>query len=235
MDVKASRRFTDQRERSFFNPINGQAGGGVGGGWPTNKVVCVYVLEGRCNRNPCRFAHTESPPLPISNPKLAKKSPPGYSRLKNNVWVSRWSEDRILHVRNRENPGYTGPKNSSSASSTLSDESGDKSTSNRTTLNNVCRHWLLGNCVRGDECRFLHSWFCGEGLTMLAKLEGHEKALLGIWNFFCFLIVICSSIIHHWLMTFDLSLTGCKWNCSSFKVWQAFFRQQGWNSMTLGL
>lgn len=71
MDVKASRRFTDQRERSFFNPINGQAGGGVGGGWPTNKVVCVYFLEGRCNQNPCRFAHTESPPPPICNRKLA--------------------------------------------------------------------------------------------------------------------------------------------------------------------
>ncbi|KDO46266.1 hypothetical protein CISIN_1g016134mg [Citrus sinensis] len=180
MDVKASKRFTDQRERSFFNPINGQAGGGVGGGWPTNKVVCVYVLEGRCNRNPCRFAHTESSSLLLSNPKLAKKSPPSYNRLKNNLWVSSGSEDRIPHVRNRENPGYTGPKNSSSASSTVSDESGDKSTSKKTTLKNVCCHWLLGNCVRGDECRFLHSWFCGEGLTMLAKLEGHEKAVSGI-------------------------------------------------------
>ncbi|ESR56249.1 hypothetical protein CICLE_v10024419mg, partial [Citrus x clementina] len=170
----------NQRERSFFTPINGRAGGRVGGGRPTSKVVCVYFLEGRCNRNPCRFAHTESSSLLLSNPKLAKKSPPSYNRLKNNLWVSSGSEDRIPHVRNRENPGYTGPKNSSSASSTVSDESGDKSTSKKTTLKNVCCHWLLGNCVRGDECRFLHSWFCGEGLTMLAKLEGHEKAVSGI-------------------------------------------------------
>lgn len=170
MDVKASKRFTDQRERSFSDPINGRAWGRVGGGRSTNKVVFVYFLEGRCNRNPCRFAHTESPSLPVSNPKLAKKSLPSYNYLKNNVWVSSGSEDRIAHVQ----------KNSSLASSTASDEFGDKSTSEKTTSKNVCRHWLLGNCVRGGECRFLHLWFCGEGLTMLAKLEGHEKVLLMI-------------------------------------------------------
>ncbi|KDO50119.1 hypothetical protein CISIN_1g011711mg [Citrus sinensis] len=177
MEVKASRRFTYQRERSLFNPVNERAGGRVGGGWPTKKVLCVYFLEGRCNRNPCRFAHTESQTLPVSN---HKKSPPSYNCPKNNVRVSSGSEEGTTHVQNRENPDRTVPNKSSLDCSTGSDDSGSKRTLERTTPKNVCYHWLSGNCVKGDECRFWHSWFCGEGFTMLAKLEGHKKAVSGI-------------------------------------------------------
>ncbi|GAV64322.1 WD40 domain-containing protein, partial [Cephalotus follicularis] len=38
-----------------------------------------------------------------------------------------------------------------------------------------------GNCVYGDAgCRYLHSWFDGKDFSMLARLEGHKKALTGI-------------------------------------------------------
>lgn len=206
MDIKASRRFTDNRERSFFNP-SGRAAGRGGGGGPTNKVVCVYFLEGRCNRNPCRFAHTESP-LPVNIPKLAKKRP-GYN-IPNNVWVSSGSEDRITQVQNRKKPDYTGTKNLSSASSISEkttqdrknpDDTGPKNSSSassiseKTTPERICYHWLSGNCVKGDECRFLHSWFCGEGFTMLAKLEGHKKVMLVIKKHF-FIVPALQFIIY---------------------------------------
>ncbi|KAF7137847.1 hypothetical protein RHSIM_Rhsim07G0021900 [Rhododendron simsii] len=54
----------------------------------------------------------------------------------------------------------------------------DKSTP--TNPDKVCKYWLLGNCVRGEKCKNLHSWFCGNGFSMLAKLEGHNKAVNGI-------------------------------------------------------
>ncbi|KAL8495281.1 hypothetical protein ACS0TY_019434 [Phlomoides rotata] len=43
-----------------------------------------------------------------------------------------------------------------------------------------CKNWVTGNCVHGDKCKYLHSWFCGSGFTMLAKLEGHTEAVTGI-------------------------------------------------------
>ncbi|PIN05932.1 U3 snoRNP-associated protein (contains WD40 repeats) [Handroanthus impetiginosus] len=43
-----------------------------------------------------------------------------------------------------------------------------------------CKYWITGNCVYGEKCKDLHSWFCGSGFTMLAKLGGHTKAITGI-------------------------------------------------------
>lgn len=42
----------------------------------------------------------------------------------------------------------------------------------------LCKFWVTGNCVQGDNCMDLHSWFCGDGFSMLAKLEGHSKVLV---------------------------------------------------------
>lgn len=174
MDVKAPRRFTNKRERSFFNSL-GQLGGG-GGSRPSKKVICVYHLEGRCNRNPCRFLHVESP-APHVNGKIAKQLPegmpnksPNYNRPKN-VWVSSGSEDRNQDRVKRDH-NYTAPKKLASA--TGNDESGNITITQK-TAENVCDHWISGNCVRGDECKFLHSWYRGDGFSMLAKLDGHKK------------------------------------------------------------
>lgn len=44
----------------------------------------------------------------------------------------------------------------------------------------VCKFWKAGNCKKGDQCSFLHSWSCLPGLVMVAALEGHKKDLKGI-------------------------------------------------------
>ncbi|XP_057469129.1 zinc finger CCCH domain-containing protein 62-like [Actinidia eriantha] len=44
----------------------------------------------------------------------------------------------------------------------------------------VCQYWLSGNCVRVEKREHLHSWFCGNGFSMVAKLEGHNKVITGI-------------------------------------------------------
>ncbi|CAK7347988.1 unnamed protein product [Dovyalis caffra] len=44
----------------------------------------------------------------------------------------------------------------------------------------ACEQWMLGSCVEGKRCQFLHSWFHGVGFFMLAKLSGHIEAVSGI-------------------------------------------------------
>ncbi|XP_007048519.2 PREDICTED: zinc finger CCCH domain-containing protein 63 isoform X1 [Theobroma cacao] len=44
----------------------------------------------------------------------------------------------------------------------------------------VCKYWMSGHCARGNKCWYLHSWCRGDGFMMLAKLEGHKKAVHGI-------------------------------------------------------
>ncbi|XVF14546.1 hypothetical protein REPUB_Repub09cG0070800 [Reevesia pubescens] len=44
----------------------------------------------------------------------------------------------------------------------------------------ICKYWMSGHCARGDKCWYLHLWCRGDGFTMLAKLEGHKKAVRGI-------------------------------------------------------
>ncbi|XP_010511378.1 PREDICTED: zinc finger CCCH domain-containing protein 62-like [Camelina sativa] len=44
-----------------------------------------------------------------------------------------------------------------------------------------CKFWIAGNCRRGEQCQFLHSWSCRfPGLAMVASLEGHKKDIKGI-------------------------------------------------------
>ncbi|KFK22542.1 hypothetical protein AALP_AAs68488U000400 [Arabis alpina] len=44
----------------------------------------------------------------------------------------------------------------------------------------VCKFWKFGNCNKGEQCRFLHSWCCFPGMSMVADLVGHKKELKGI-------------------------------------------------------
>ncbi|KAL8103386.1 hypothetical protein AgCh_027815 [Apium graveolens] len=48
---------------------------------------------------------------------------------------------------------------------------------NKEPKKQLCEYWITGNCVYGDRCKNLHSWYYGDGFTMLAKLEGHTKAV----------------------------------------------------------
>ncbi|CAI0433892.1 unnamed protein product [Linum tenue] len=48
-----------------------------------------------------------------------------------------------------------------------------------------CQDWMSGNCGRGENCQFLHSWCRGDGFSMLARLveeehDGEKKSISGI-------------------------------------------------------
>ncbi|KAL2457356.1 Zinc finger CCCH domain-containing protein 48 [Forsythia ovata] len=61
MDIKAARRV------SVYNRLEG--------GRPMKNQVCAYWLAGRCNRDPCRFMHRESPPPPRQTKQTHSASP----------------------------------------------------------------------------------------------------------------------------------------------------------------
>ncbi|KAL4288834.1 hypothetical protein HN51_057068 [Arachis hypogaea] len=44
----------------------------------------------------------------------------------------------------------------------------------------VCNYWVQGNCGYGERCKFIHSWSCGDGFSLLTQLEGHTKVVSGI-------------------------------------------------------
>ncbi|PSS24341.1 Zinc finger CCCH domain-containing protein [Actinidia chinensis var. chinensis] len=123
----------------------------VRGGTVNN--VCSYWLAGRCTRNPCRFLHMESPP----------SKPPKQSQYRHSNTWHRSSNNSV--------------KNSSASPG---ERSGSECKMAKKTQTTVCQYWILGNCVRGEKCEHLHSWFCGNGFSMVAKLEGHTKAVTGI-------------------------------------------------------
>ncbi|XLR56984.1 hypothetical protein HN51_011286 [Arachis hypogaea] len=42
----------------------------------------------------------------------------------------------------------------------------------------ICKDWMTDNCVHGELCQNLHSWFYGDGFSTLAKLHEHNYTCL---------------------------------------------------------
>ncbi|PSR98025.1 Zinc finger CCCH domain-containing protein [Actinidia chinensis var. chinensis] len=119
----------------------------------TVNSICAIWLAGRCTCNPCRFLHMESP---------TSKPPKQSQNHRSNTW-------------------HRGSNNSfKNSSPSPIGGSGTESKTDRKTQTTVCQYWLSGNCLRGEKCEHLYFWFCGNGFSMVAKLERHDKAVAGI-------------------------------------------------------
>ncbi|KAE9598478.1 hypothetical protein Lal_00027010 [Lupinus albus] len=138
--------------------------------------TCVYWLAGKCNRNRCRFLHsvTRSPsPSPHSTAHFNKpNSAYRYTR-------------KLPHHYSSEmkTPKYN---NSKTVLITMTGETGggeDEMSVTKTfekPSQSLCMYWVNGNCVHGDKCQNLHSWFYGDGFSTLALLQEHKKVVTGI-------------------------------------------------------
>ncbi|XP_062161208.1 zinc finger CCCH domain-containing protein 63-like isoform X2 [Alnus glutinosa] len=158
-----------------------------------NKSVCIFWRKGKCLRNPCRFLHCEIPVLCTKkgsstesfNQQDLPTNNSNYIRAKNTLVLKRSSETTF--EKSREDAGSKDCKKETSKNLALKNEgSGSKSTedvpkkSKEVSKQNVCESWAHGNCIDGDKCQSLHSWFHVDGLTILAQLQGHTKAVTGI-------------------------------------------------------
>ncbi|KAJ1400989.1 Zinc finger, CCCH-type [Sesbania bispinosa] len=131
-------------------------------------TTCVYWLAGRCNRNPCRFLHEETT-LPSTSYHNAYTAHP-YQRKRLSS-----SENTI--------PKYN-------SKTVLIRKSADRGDGTRVTEASkkpsptICKYWMNDNCVHGDKCRHLHSWFYGDGFSSLAKLQNTRSTdgTVRIWD-----------------------------------------------------
>ncbi|XP_017243634.1 zinc finger CCCH domain-containing protein 48 [Daucus carota subsp. sativus] len=145
----------------------------VGGGAAKNGV-CKYWMAGCCSRSDCRFLH---PKIQVPGSKKSWKNPnyhvPKTVQMIEQKDVSRrhGSESQVQSVKK---PFLVGQ---SAQTSEVKDVT---KRPNKEPKKQLCKYWVTGDCVYGDKCKNLHSWYYGDGFTMLAKLEGHTKAVTGI-------------------------------------------------------
>lgn len=127
-------------------------------------TTCVYWLAGRCNRNPCRFLHsgTPSPHTTCHNPNTAHRY--GKRPHSSSENTPRYDKKSVLVRKSEDRDGTSVAKASKKPSPSST----------------VCKYWINNNCVHGEKCQNVHSWFCGDGFSILAKLQQHKKVITGI-------------------------------------------------------
>lgn len=176
----------------------------LGGQQPVKNQVCTYWLAGRCNRNPCRFMHRESPPPQTKqshlkhNGKMIWRNPDrdipksrhtsslsskadmpnstSYQKTQQNTGAKSGYKGKHVVIRSTSSDYdiQTNPKVLTVVRSEPDETSSQKSRTKQ------CTYWVTGNCVNGEKCKDVHSWFSGSGFTVLTKLEGHTKV-----GYFC--------------------------------------------------
>ncbi|KAI4365386.1 hypothetical protein MLD38_021375 [Melastoma candidum] len=87
---------------------------------------------------------------------------------------------RFLHRLPTVQPVNEFTSGSKNISRSARGERGRKDSVSAKAPDSLCHFWALGDCVKGDSCRFLHSWFQGSDFALLTKLEGHKKSISGI-------------------------------------------------------
>ncbi|CAN1297404.1 Zinc finger CCCH domain-containing protein 48 [Linum perenne] len=140
--------------------------------------VCRFWKQGKCNRKPCRFVHGELPSPYPSKPRSnvyvrsSQSKPPSHATApqKSNVAVY------VRSSQSEPSSHATAPQKSNVAEVVVVAEDYQKK-----IKETVCQEWISGNCLKGDGCRFSHTWFRGDGLSMVTRLDGHgNSAVSGV-------------------------------------------------------
>lgn len=147
------------------------------------QKVCYHWQNGRCNRYPCPFLHSELPPKRANysssysspdDPRNFQGGGSGFNRRNPNP-----------------NPNSTALSNHNGPNPAVSNHNGPPSRWGRSrggggggarvpTKNpeKMCGYWLKGKCTYGDSCRYLHASSIGDTFSFLKLLEGHEQVVL---------------------------------------------------------
>ncbi|XP_028781394.1 zinc finger CCCH domain-containing protein 48-like [Neltuma alba] len=120
---------------------------------PYKKDTCNNWVVGRHTNKPCRFVRSETslPSTPRNTPyQCRRKSPYSVNKSRRNELLNKPQSDGIRSSIAKGNSPQ------------------------------ICKYWINGNCVHGDRCWNLHSWFQGDGLSVLTKLHQHKTIVTGI-------------------------------------------------------
>ncbi|KAL8062573.1 hypothetical protein ABFX02_02G156500 [Erythranthe guttata] len=153
------------------------------GAQPAKKsVVCRYWANGNCIKGDnCDYFHGERPP-----PQTGYVH---YNQARSKTWTNtnsscnpKYGNGSSLSKKGGKfsTASYQKPPRKVSTKSLTFVRSELEKNDTRKAPIKQCGDWVRGNCVRGDKCRYVHSWFSGSGFAMLAKLEGHAKGITGI-------------------------------------------------------
>lgn len=171
MEIKTAGRVQERTKTSAFN--------GVGGGhYVSTNIVCKYWLAGRCNRNPCRFLHGESNPPQPRQPRHFKRPSSAVKEDNRRCFRSNLSWRNPMYSSSNNPLVYCESIVNSESHRKLSKSEGAAGSEDiKKIQQKLCKFWVTDNCVQGDKCKDLHSWFSGDGFSLLAKLGGHNKVV----------------------------------------------------------
>ena len=170
MATRADKRFSVKTDVSVFKRLERGNQENIVRNHQAKAVVCKYWLEGRCTRNPCRFLHPQQPAKVSSKPSTYSWKNPGSFKSESSLPI----ENERTILKNGQNRSKTILKAQQKLTNvnTVQIKSIQK---NQEKKHKLCNRWMMSNCEKDDKCDNLHSWLCGNGLLMVARLEGHTK------------------------------------------------------------
>ncbi|KAK9144991.1 hypothetical protein Sjap_004894 [Stephania japonica] len=137
-----------------------------------SQKVCRFWRQGRCNRQPCPYLHSELPDNNVD--KTASKNVSANQHF-SRKWVREDDKgrDRRTHINSiRQCSANQIPcdGNPNEALKAPPQKIQDK----------CCENWMLGKCSYGDNCRYQHQWSIGTGFSEVIELSGHDKDVSAI-------------------------------------------------------
>nr|POE51298.1 zinc finger ccch domain-containing protein 48 [Quercus suber] len=180
------------RKRGAAEKVGAGQGGHLNN---SSNKICKFWLSGRCLKNPCRFAHSETPDVAtIHRHRQTPYYPHSSNALVSNTWRrgprnSQNVQEKVVKKKSESDLEDIKKKLAESVSEGSSECSVVENDSNlenvveekplehvpKKTTEMVCEFWVQGTCVYGDQCPYLHSWFRGDKFKRLAELQGHNK------------------------------------------------------------
>ncbi|KAI5084772.1 hypothetical protein GOP47_0000941 [Adiantum capillus-veneris] len=127
-------------------------------------AVCTYYMEGRCNRNPCNFLHPDDPSAVASHTGAFNGKRPNFTP----------DDSSFQGGTNRRNVWGRLRGSKAGKVSALGEARHGK------PRDKLCHFFLRGNCNKGDQCNFVHSYTNSDEISFMTQLSGHGKAVRAI-------------------------------------------------------
>ncbi|KAK9094717.1 hypothetical protein Scep_026186 [Stephania cephalantha] len=159
----------DNGSRRVFNrlgrPSSSSSSSAVAPSIDTPPKVCYHWRNGKCNKHPCPYLHSEVPQM-NDNGTTAKRSH-GFQDGRN-------ASGYQTFTRRKQNPNF------SDSNPQMASKWGRGFKAPQKIQDKCCHYWMAGKCAYGDKCKYQHQWFVGDSFSMLTQLAGHEKGINAI-------------------------------------------------------